>query len=87
MMYVIGRLAPEHPSGCVYWNGRVRPYESVGGRDYAETAAPESVWIATSREVAEAQALWLNTSPVAVGIQGTALWQAMPIPEDFGRAA
>ncbi|CAA0112248.1 Uncharacterised protein [Starkeya nomas] len=20
-MYVIGRLAPDHPSGCVYWDG------------------------------------------------------------------
>ena len=84
-MYVIGRLAPEHSSGCIYWNGRVRPHEAAGGGDYAETAAPESIWTADSREIAEATALWLNTSPVALGQQGGGLWQAIPIPNQTKR--
>lgn len=81
MSYVISRLAPEHPSGCVYWNGRVRPHEAVGHENVESSAEPEGIWTAGSRVVAEATALWLNTSPVAIGLKGEGLWQAMPLPD------
>lgn len=81
MSYVISRLAPEHPSGCVYWNGRVRPHGAVGHENVKSSAEPDRIWTAGSRVVAEATALWLNTSPVAIGLKGEGLWQAMPLPD------
>jgi hypothetical protein len=81
MTYIISRLAPDHPSGCVYWNGRVHPHDAVGRANDDNSAEPEGIWTAGSRIVAEATALWLNTSPVAIGLKGEGLWQAMPLPD------
>ncbi|GLK74694.1 hypothetical protein KHC23_00085 [Ancylobacter dichloromethanicus] len=88
-MYVIGRLAPEHRSGCAYWSGAVSCEPAPGGAlmIIGEATSRTGVLAVDDADVAAGLALWLNTSPALRRPPGAALWCAMPIPEEFGRAA
>ncbi|MFT0861664.1 hypothetical protein [Ancylobacter sp. G4_0304] len=89
-MYVIGRLEPDHRSGCIYWSGSVTV--DPGPADTAtmligEAVNKHSVLVLGDADVAAGLALWLNTSPALKRHPGASLWRAMPLPTEFGRAA
>ena len=89
MMYVIGRLEPDHRSGCIYWSGSVTIDPSPAGATMliGEAVNRHSVLVVTDGDVANGLAMWLNTSPALKRSPGGSLWRAMPLPEEFGRAA
>lgn len=89
-MYVIGRLEPDHRSGCIYWSGSltIDPSPAVGATMLiGEAVNRHSVLVVTGADVAHGLAMWLNTSPALKRPPAAPLWRAMPLPEDFGGAA
>ncbi|CAA0128949.1 Uncharacterised protein [Starkeya nomas] len=88
-MYVIGRLAPDHPSGCVYWDGwtKVEGGPDIPTFSIGEAGRHEDVRVFGSADIAAGLALWLNTSPALKRNPLAPLWRAMPIPAEFGSAA
>lgn len=88
--YVIGRLEPDHRSGCIYWSGSVTidPLPGAGATMLiGEAVGRHSVLVVDDADVAHGLALWLNTSPALKRPVGAPLWRAMPLPDGFGRAA
>ena len=88
MGYVITRLEPESPSGCVYWTGSVAflPVDDGAIRMHAGTAfSRHNVLVIENEEQAAGLALWLNTS--AALVREAANWQALPLASYVGRAA
>lgn len=88
-MYVIGRLAPEHSSGCAYWSGAVSCEPAPGGAlmIVGEATSRTGVLVVDDADIAAGLALWLNTSPALKRPVLAPLWRAMPIPAEFGSAA
>ena len=89
MMYVIGRIEPDHRSGCIYWSGSVTidPSPVVGATMLiGEAVNRHSVLVVSDADVAHGLAMWLNTSPVLKRPAGGSLWRAMPLPENLGGA-
>ncbi|MCJ8142928.1 hypothetical protein MKI84_08365 [Ancylobacter sp. A5.8] len=89
MMYVVGRLEPDHRSGCIYWSGSVTI--DPGPADSAtlligEAVTRHNVLVLGDADVASGLALWLNTSPALKRHPGAALWRAMPLPDFGGKA-
>lgn len=90
MSYVIGRLEPDHRSGCVYWSGTVsvNPDTRHGtSMLIGEAINRHTVLIIEDADRARGLALWLNTSPALVHPADGPRWQAMPLPEPLGGVA
>jgi len=88
-MFVIGRLESDHRSGCIYWSGSVTIDPAPAGATMliGEAVNRHSVLVVTDADVAHGLAMWLNTSLALKRSPGGSLWRAMPLPEEFGRAA
>lgn len=87
--YVVCRLSPTSPAGCVYFTGAIEILPADGDRNAAAIGAafePDDVLTFNDEHAAARVALWLN---VIGGEQepGAGLWQALPYIIRAGRAA
>ena len=89
--FVICRLEPNTPNGCIYWSGSIacEPDERVGTQMFiGEAVSRHNVLVVSDEHAAHGLAMWLNTSPVISRRHADqSFWQALPLGQFIGRAA